>query len=339
MQISDQKFISYALNLARRNLGATAPNPVVGCVIVKNNSIIATGVTAQKGRPHAEQIAIAKIADKNDLIGAEIFVTLEPCAHFGQTEPCADLIIAHQFKRVVIATTDPDTRVNGKGLTKIQEAGIEVICGVMEKEARELNRGFFKARNEGIPFVTLKIATSLDGKIATKNFASKWITSETARQFSHLLRAKNDAIIVGANTLRQDNPSLDCRISGLEDFSPQPIIISNQKEFSADLKIFHNHKKPPLILNGDVKNILEKICQAGFNSVLIEGGQNIATQFLKADLIDEIVWIRSKKIIGNDGIAAIGDLGFTSIAEVLNQFSRKDVRQLEEEIIETYRRN
>lgn len=335
----DQKFISYALNLAKKNLGITAPNPVVGCVIVKNNQIISSGITAKNGRPHAETIAIEKVLDKKNLQDAELYVTLEPCSHFGETPPCVDQIIKYGFKKVVIATSDIDERVNGNGIKKLREASIDVICGVLEKEAREINRGFFKAKKYGLPFVTLKLATSLDGKIATKNFDSKWITSERSRNFAHLLRAKNDAILVGANTVRQDNPSLDCRLLGLEDFSPKKIIISNTNNFSSDLKIFSNAKNLPLIFGGDPKNILHKICSSGINSVLIEGGQNIATQFLQSHLVDEIVWVRNKKIIGNDGIAAIGELGVFKISDVLNNFDRKDLLELPEDVIEIYRKN
>ena len=334
---SDKKFISYALNLAKKNCGITAPNPVVGCVIVKNDQIISTGVTARNGRPHAEKIAIEKISDKQILNGAEIYVTLEPCSHFGQTNPCIDEIIKYKFKKVVIATQDPDERINGNGIKKLQEAGINVVCGVLEKEAQEINRGFFKVKKVRLPFVTLKIATSLDGKIATKNFDSKWITSEQARQFGHLLRARNDAIIVGANTIRKDNPSLDCRISGLEDFSPKPVIISHQTNFDLSLKIFQNPKNPPIILGGNLSDILKKLGAEGFNSVLIEGGQNIATQFLKENLVDELVWIRNKKIIGEDGIAAIGAMGFSTIDATLNHFTKQEIRELEEDVIEIYK--
>lgn len=339
MNNSDIRFISYALNLAKKNLGATAPNPTVGCVIVKDGQIISSGVTSKSGRPHAEKIAIDKIADKKILIGAELYVTLEPCSHHGQTAPCVDEIIKHGIKKVVVSTRDCDKRVNGNGIKKLQEAGIEIFCGTLEKEAQELNRGFFKAKKHGLPFVTLKIATSLDGKIATKNFDSKWITSQKAREFSHLLRAKNDAILVGANTVRQDNPSLNCRIPGLEDFSPKKVIITNAANFNADLKIFSDPKNPPLFLSGEPKNILQKICENGLNSVLIEGGKNIATQFLKENLIDELVWIRNKKIIGNDGIAAIDAMNFSAVDKVLNNFSRVDLIELEEDVIEIYRLN
>ncbi len=362
-QSTDNKYINYALNLTRKNFGITSPNPIVGCVIVKNNEIISTGVTAQNGRPHAEQIAIDKVFNKADLLGSEIYVTLEPCSHFGQTPPCVEAIIKYGFKRVIIATQDPDKRVNGLGIKKLQEAKIEVSCGILEKEAQEINRAFFKSKITGLPFITLKLATSLDGKIATKNFDSKWITSEKSRLFSHHLRSINDAILVGANTVRNDNPNLDCRISGLEDFSPKRVIISNNFDFDANSKIFQNCDKiPTIILTSknsselnipfvqtilcnekqgliDLHDALQKLCATGINSVLVEGGQNIATQFLQQNLVDELIWIRSSKIIGNDGIAAIGDLGFINLNEVFDKFFKAESRIFGDDSIDFFQKN
>ena len=369
-QLEDLKFISYALNLAKNNLGLTAPNPVVACVITQESAIISTGVTASLGRPHAETIAIQKaIAQNKSLKNATIYLTLEPCSHFGQTPPCVDEIIKHQFKKVVIATIDFDKRVNGEGIKKLQAAGIEVICGVLEKEAREINRGFFKTRLEGIPYITLKFATSLDGKIATKDFDSKWITCEKSRRFSHHLRAVNDAILIGANTARKDDPKLDCRIAGLEKFSPKRVIISNNLNFDLNLQIFQNTNLNPTIIlttqsnqakenqdfinlknlgvdiifcnekdgKVDIKNALKKLCDIGINSILVEGGSNLSSQFLKENLADEIVWIRSKKIIGNDGIAAIGEMGFSKISETLNNFNRVEAKECGDDLIEIFR--
>jgi diaminohydroxyphosphoribosylaminopyrimidine deaminase/5-amino-6-(5-phosphoribosylamino)uracil reductase len=355
-----EKFIAYALNLAKKNRGATLENPVVGCVIVKDGEIISSGVTAKAGRPHAEKIAIEKISDKKILKDCEIYVTLEPCSHFGQTSPCVDEIIKHKFKKVVIATQDPDKRVNGNGIKKLREARIETVCGIFEKAAREINKGFFKNRETGLPYVTLKLATSLDGKIATKNFDSKWITGEKARQFAHHLRSINDAILVGANTVRKDDPMLDCRISGLEDFSPKRVILANDLNFDLNAKIFQTAKKIPVIIltgkkNADkripdiemifcddvsgkinLRDALKKLAENGVNSVLIEGGQKTATEFLKENLVDELIWIRNKKIIGNDGISAISDLGFEKISDALNNFLKQEIRELEDDVIEIF---
>ena len=354
----EKKYINYALALSRKNIGLGAENPIVGCVIVHNDIIISSGVTAKNGRPHAERIAIDKIKNKELLKKSTIYVTLEPCSHFGKTSPCVDEIIKYRFKKVVIATKDPDKRVNGSGIKKLQEAGIKVVCGVLENEARELNRGFFKAKTTNKPFITLKLATSLDGKIATKNFDSKWITCEKSRQFSHLLRSQNSAILIGANTARQDNPTLDCRLLGLEEFSPQKVIISQSLDLKPELNIFKNNPEKTLILTTnnqkfptaktlicakkdgkiDLNDALEKLCQNGINSVLIEGGSQIATSFLQENLVDELVWIRSSKIIGNDGIAAIGEMNFEKISQVLDGFKRVKIREIEDDLVETYQK-
>ncbi len=356
---SDLKFMSYAINLAKTNLGATSPNPVVACVITCNNQIIATGITAKNGRPHAEKIAIEKVVNKKILKDATIYVTLEPCSHFGQTPPCVDEIIKYQFKKVVIATTDKDSRVNGSGIKKLKEAGIEVVLGVLENEAQEINRGFFKAKTTGTPFVSLKIASSLDGKIATKNFDSKWITNEKARLFSHQLRANHDAILIGANTVKYDDPSLDCRISGLEEFSPKKIIISKNSDFSFAEKIFSNQEVfilrdetqrkseilPPNVkviycaeknAKIDLKDALKKLAENGINSLLVEGGGATASEFLQQNLVDELIWIRGSKIIGNDAIPAISELNHSKISDCLQNFQLREIKELDGDVAEIF---
>ncbi len=353
----NDNFILTALAISKKNLGLTSPNPTVGCVIVKNGEIIATGVTAAGGRPHAEAVAIAK-CDALQLKDATLYVTLEPCCHVGRGECCAELIIQNKIKKVVVAVQDPDFRTNGGGIQKLRDASIEVICGFFEKEAREINKGFFKAKLSGLPYVTLKIASSLDGKIATKNFDSKWITGKKARLFAHYLRSINDAIIVGANTVKKDNPMLDCRIDGLSDHSLRRLIIANKIDFDCGLKIFQTANKIPTSIltcknnaaqdfeklkklgvkiifceekNGRVnlKDALLKLCASGVNSVLIEGGKNLATQFLQENLIDELVWIQNKKIIGEDGISAIGEMGFATIDQALQGFTRQELREID----------
>jgi len=366
----DEKFINLALNLSRKNLGITGENPVVGCVIVKDNIIISTGVTAKNGRPHAEIEAINKIADKKILAGATLFVSLEPCSHFGKTPPCVDEIIKNKFSRVVMCTIDPDERVRGKGVEILQKSGIKVEVGIGEKEAQNINRAFFKAKLENKPFVTLKIATSLDGKIATKNFQSKWITSENSRKFGNFLRSKNQAILVGANTVRIDNPSLDCRISGLEEYSPTKIIICKNLDFTFNENIFtknpqiatiilcpESQKNHPnlakfLQINPqnlvifcevinekiDLENALKKLNEIGINSILIEGGSSIITQFLQKNLVDELIWIQAGMIIGNDGLEAIGKLGITILNEAINNFQLQKFWNCDNDLIRVYQK-
>ena len=345
----DQKYIGFALNLAKKNIGLTCYNPIVGAVLVKNETIISVGITGENGVPHSESIAILKAGNK--AVGSTLYVTLEPCCHFGKTPPCTDLIIKSKISRVVVATKDPDLRMNGLGIKKLQEAGIEVVVGVLENEAKKLNRGFFSVKAKKRPFVTLKFATSLDGKIATKNGDSKWITYEKSRQYAHYLRAKNDAILVGANTVRNDNPMLNCRILGLEKYSPKRIILSSALDIDLNHRIIQTAKQITTyiatnnpntqkfvdlgiaIINfSSLEDLLSKLANIGINNLLIEGGGNVATQFIKANLIDKLIWIQSTKIIGNDGIAGIGDLGITEIFQTI-KLNKSNMRLVGEDVV------
>jgi len=345
-RFQDQNFIQLALNLSKKNIGITNGNPSVGCVLVKNDIIISTGITSENGVPHAENIAILK-AGKN-ASGATAYITLEPCAHFGKTSPCADLIIQSKIARVVIATIDPDKRVNGCGIKKLQDAKIEVEVGVMEGEARLINQGFFTARILGRPFITLKLATSLDGKIADKNGNSKWITCEKSRLYAHYLRAKNDAILVGSNTIRRDNPMLNCRILGLEKYSPKRIILSSNLNINSQSQAIQSARSIPTYIatnnfnhkkftdlgvkiinfeNGNLNDLVKKLPTIGVNNLLIEGGSVVATQFLKAGLVDKFIWIKAPKIIGEGGIDAISNFN-------INQsFKISKYRQIDDDLL------
>ncbi|WP_265021230.1 bifunctional diaminohydroxyphosphoribosylaminopyrimidine deaminase/5-amino-6-(5-phosphoribosylamino)uracil reductase RibD [Wolbachia endosymbiont (group A) of Icerya purchasi] len=235
--MTDDHFMSIALRLAEKNLGNVAPNPAVGCVIVKDGAIISEGYTGIGGRPHAEAVALQNAKDSTQ--DATMYITLEPCCHFGVTEPCTAGIIRAGIKRVVIATIDPDSRVSGGGIKALEEAGIEVEQGIMQKEAEELNVGFFTTKEFHRPFIACKIATTLDGKIATFIGNSKWITSEDTRNWVQKLRAKYDAIMIGSNTLINDDPLLTCRLPGLGSSSPIRLIIDSQGK----LKEEHNIAK------------------------------------------------------------------------------------------------
>lgn len=367
----ERKFISLALNLAKKNLGITSPNPVVGCVIVKDGEIISSGITQEGGRPHAEYEAINK-AQKSKLIGATLYVTLEPCCHEGRDVCCVDLIIKHKLKKVVIAIKDPDKRVNGQGITRLLNAGIEVICGVLEKEAYEINKAFFKVKSEEIPYITLKVASSLDGKIATKNYDSKWITTKKARDYAHYLRSINDAIMIGANTLKKDNSILTCRINGLQNYSPIPIIICNEINFDEKFNLFQNAKENGtlILLNKDnaskasdkiqklenlgvkiilcetknnkidLKKALKNLASRGINSILVEGGATLFANYLQENLVDELYFIQNKKIIGADGISAIADMNHTAVNEAFQALERKEVLELsDEDFVTIYKRD
>src|SRR5438552_18831690 len=215
----DIRHMRHALRLAARALGSVAPNPAVGCVIVAGDgSIVGRGCTQPGGRPHAETVALAQAGVRAR--GATAYVTLEPCAHHGQTPPCADALAAAQLVRVVGAAVDPDPRVAGSGFARLESAGVVVTRGVLEAEARALNLGFFRRVMQGRPLVALKIAQSADGYVADAKGNSRWITSEDARRHGHLLRARHDAILVGIGTVLADDPELTCRLPGLEQRSP-----------------------------------------------------------------------------------------------------------------------
>lgn len=361
----DLKFISLAINLAKNNIGLTSPNPSVGAVIVKNGVILATGVTAINGRPHAEEDAIAKLS-AIDLKDSVIYISLEPCCHDGRGDfSCTDLIIKSGIKKVIFAIKDPDPRTNGQSILKLQKAGIEVEFGLLEKEAREINKGFFTVKTKNRPYITVKIATTMDGKIATKSFDSKWISNENSRKYTNFIRSKNDAILIGANSFRKDSPSLDCRIAGLKDRSPKRIILNknfdlqlNDKFIASCQKIpaffivaddFSGENKYPNInlikspLNDknqiDLPNLMTKLSDLGVNNLLIEGGRQIFASFFKENLIDEIILVKGNFILGSDGISAIGDLGINLISDIENKFTIDKIRKIEDDLVIKYIKN
>lgn len=212
-----------ALALARRGLGRVWPNPAVGCVIVKDGHVVGRGFTQSGGRPHAEPVALAMAGDAAQ--GADVYVSLEPCSHFGKTPPCADTLITAGVARVIAAAVDPDPRVSGRGLARLRDAGVDVVEGVRRDEAEALNAGFFSRVRTGRPLVTLKCATTLDGRIALSNGESKWITGPEARRRGHLLRCDHDAILIGSGTALADDPALTCRLPGLEGCSPVRVVM------------------------------------------------------------------------------------------------------------------
>ena len=286
--MSHEKFMQIALNLARRGIGNTGPNPTVGCVVVQDGVILSQGRTAKGGRPHAESIALDNINAK----GASIYVTLEPCSHHGKTPPCAEKIIKAKPAEVVVACTDPDPRVNGNGIKMLRDAGIKVTTGISEKEALQINRGFFKRIKTGIPFVTLKAAISADGKFAAGQGKPVWVTGELARNYVHLLRSRADVLITGTGTILADKPQLNLRLAGLEDTSPQVIVVGKSKI---------SLQKNWLQKTGALKAILQDLGTSGTNNVLVESGSTLANAFIKAGLVDELIIIQSPKNLGKYG--------------------------------------
>lgn len=336
--------MSAALGLARRNLGRTWPNPSVGCVIVYAGRVVGRGHTQAGGRPHAETQALAQARDLAR--GATAYVTLEPCAHHGHTPPCAEALIAAGIRRCVIATGDPDPRVAGRGIDLLRHAGIEIAEGVLQAEANEINAGFFTRVRSGRPLVTLKLATSLDGRIATATGQSKWITSPAARDVGHQLRAVHDAIMVGSGTILTDNPRLTCRLPGLEDRSPIRIVLDTRLRLTRDAQVFTNQDKFPTWLvtraghsrvlldhfrssqarlidtfsvdSGSLglRAVLTELGDRGLTSILVEGGASLATSLVQAGLVDRIAWFHAPFVIGEDGMSGIGKLGHAALDQI-----------------------
>jgi len=318
-----------ALGLARRGLGRTAPNPSVGCVLVKDGVIVGWGWTQPGGRPHAEVEALTRAGDR--AFGATAYVTLEPCAHWGKTGPCCDALIAAGVARVVAALRDPDPRVAGGGFARIEAAGIPVEVGLMADEARALNAGFLSRIVRGRPWTTLKLATSLDGRIATATGASRWITGPQARAHAHLLRARADAILVGAGTALADDPLLTCRLPGMADRSPIRVVLDRRLRLPLDSALVKSAREIPLWIvtagesaaheaagailirppDPEPAAILMELAARGITRLLIEGGGAVAASFLRADLIDELIWMRAPILIGGDGVPAFASLGVT----------------------------
>src|SRR3546814_156950 len=232
-----------ALDLARRGLGRVWPNPAVGCILVRDRRIVGRGWTQPGGRPHAETVALAQSGAAAQ--GATAYLTLEPCSHHGKTPPCADALVAAGIARAVVAVGDPDPRVNGNGLARLRKAGVTVELGLRSDEAAELNAGFFTRTLVGRPLVTLKLATTLDGRIAIHDGQSRWITGETARAWAHGLRARSDAIMVGSGTVLADDPQLTCRLPGLEDRSPVRIVVDSRLRIPLTARLFSTAREIP----------------------------------------------------------------------------------------------
>ncbi|TNE60695.1 MAG: bifunctional diaminohydroxyphosphoribosylaminopyrimidine deaminase/5-amino-6-(5-phosphoribosylamino)uracil reductase RibD [Alphaproteobacteria bacterium] len=348
----------HALGLARRGLGRTAPNPAVGCVLVKDGIIIARGHTMPGGRPHAERVALD--AAGSLARGATAYVTLEPCAHTGKTGPCADALVAAGVARVVVAVTDPDPRVAGGGNAKLRAAGIEVTEGVLSAEATALNQGFFLKVTENRPLFTLKLASSLDGRIALGNGASKWITGPEARHYGHWLRANHDAILMGINTVLADNPTLDCRLPGLSARSPVRVVLDRQLRTPTDSNIVATACEIPTWIitsqaamdradayedwgvelialedPSDLGAVAAALADRELTRVLVEGGGQVHASFLKAGLVDRVEHFSAPKLIGGDGVPAIGPLALASLGAAPH-LRLKHIRRLGADILASY---
>jgi diaminohydroxyphosphoribosylaminopyrimidine deaminase / 5-amino-6-(5-phosphoribosylamino)uracil reductase len=356
----DAYHMQHALRLAQRALGRVAPNPAVGCLIVSpGGRIVGRGFTQDGGRPHAEAIALAQAGDAAR--GATVYVTLEPCAHHGQSAPCAEALIDAGVSRVVIALKDPDGRVNGRGLKMLQDEGIVVCCDVLASEGRRMNAGFLSKVEKGRPLVTLKIAQSLDGRTATSSGESKWITSSEARRFGHLLRAQHDAVLVGIETALADDPELTCRIAGLERRSPVRVVLDTRLRLSEGSKLARSAQDIPTIIYSmgspsrglkaagaeivmvardargrpDVAMVLRNLADRGITRLLVEGGAGVHASFLDRKLADRLEIFTGPLVLGGAGHSAIDALAALALDEV-PRFRRVERRSLGPDLLETF---
>jgi diaminohydroxyphosphoribosylaminopyrimidine deaminase/5-amino-6-(5-phosphoribosylamino)uracil reductase len=317
--LNHARFMAAALALSERGRGRTAPNPNVGCVIVREGIVVGRGWTQPGGRPHAEAMALTEAGEKSR--GATCYVTLEPCAHESARGPaCSDSLIAARVAEVVVALGDPDPRTGGKGAERLRAAGIAVAMGVGEAGARATMAGFLTRQRLGRPFVTLKLATSLDGCIATVSGESRWITGPEARAHAHVERARHEAILVGRGTFEADAPRLDVRLAGLEDRSPRRILLTSRHPGDWEFV-----EAPEAIAR------LE-----GVDHLLVEGGAQTAAAFLRADLIDRLLLYRAPLLLGDK--PALGDLGFASLDAAHGRWKLADARQLGSDRLEVYER-
>jgi len=335
--------MSLALAVAKATVGQTSPNPVVGAVLVKNGKLLSIGTHVQAGSHHAEINAI-KAANTQDVAGATLYVTLEPCCHIGKTGACTDAIIAHGIKRVVIATMDKNPLVAGGGVNKLTQAGIEVEVGVCESEARSLNAAFFHFVSTKLPYITLKSAVSINAKLATANYQSKWITGEKARQDAQYYRRTHDAILVGVNTIIYDDPLLTCRIHSCTK-QPTRVILDSTLKLSDKYQVITDNQSTTVIITASDYNrsnaqllsayahvklihlttstitigqVLEQLVQLGITSILVEGGAQVHRSFIEHGLFNQLVLYVAPKLIG--GVNAPGffdSIHFTDLSQAI----------------------
>jgi diaminohydroxyphosphoribosylaminopyrimidine deaminase/5-amino-6-(5-phosphoribosylamino)uracil reductase len=310
-----------AIALGERGRGRTAPNPNVGCVIVQSGAVAGRGWTQVGGRPHAEAVALAQAGA--GARGAIVYVTLEPCAHDSPRGPaCADLLVAAKPERIVVAAGDPDPRTDGAGIERLRAAGLNVDVGVQADAAERSMAGFFSRVRLGRPFVTLKLALSIDGMIAAASGESKWITGEEARAHAHLERARADMILVGRGTFEADNPRLDVRLPGLEDRSPRRALLTTGPPVEGWTRL----SSPQAIRT-----------LTDVNDLLVEGGAETAASFLAGDLVDRLLIYRAPILIG-DGKPGLAPAALGALADAHGRWRLADTRELGSDTLQVYER-
>ena len=350
---TDTRFMALALMLGRRGLGRVWPNPAVGCVLVRDGIVLGRGRTADGGRPHAEVVALVQAGDARF---ATAYVTLEPCAHTGQTGPCAQALIDAGVSRVVVATTDPDQRVSGQGIAMLRAAGVQVDVGICSMQADADHAGFFSRIMQKRPFVTLKIASSLDGRIATTTGESQWITGPDARRAVHMMRARHDAVMVGGGTVRADGPTLTVRGLGVSR-QPVRVIVSsaalvapNLQASAANVPVWQCHGPDVAVpdwvtgiacpaLSGavDLTAAMTALSDRGITRVFCEGGGALAASLLSAELVDDLVVFHAGCVIGHDGTPSLAGLGVQALADS-PRFDLAEVRSVGSDIMHRWTR-
>jgi diaminohydroxyphosphoribosylaminopyrimidine deaminase / 5-amino-6-(5-phosphoribosylamino)uracil reductase len=358
--VTDARYMALALQLGRRGMGRVWPNPAVGCVIVTHGRIVGRGWTQDGGRPHAETVALAQAGE--DARGATVYVTLEPCAHHGKTPPCAEALIAAGVARVVIAVGDPDPRVAGRGIAMLEQAGIVVETGLLADQARADHAGFLSRITAARPFVTLKLAGTLDGRIATASGESQWITGPEARRAVHMMRARHDAVLVGAGTLRADDPALSVRGLGITR-QPVRIVVSRAVKLPLTSQLAQTARQSPVwICHGaeaDVADwlalgavslpcavragqvepeaMMQALASAGITRLFCEGGGMLAASLLGAGLVDDLVVMTAGCAIGAEGTPALAAMGIGRLADA-PRFALHDLARLGDDVMTHWRR-
>ncbi len=335
MSAEDVRFMQLALALGQRAEGAAWPNPAVGCVIVRDGRIVGRGWTGVGGRPHAEAVALARAGAAAR--GATAYVTLEPCAHHGRTPPCCEALLAAGIARVVVPMHDPDPRVDGRGVAALRAAGVVVEVGCLEAEARRAHAGFLARQSAHRPMVTLKVAVSLDGRIAAASGVGRWLTGERARAWAHRLRAEHDAVLVGSGTVLADDPDLTCRLPGLSHRSPVRVVLDRRLRLPLESRLARTARRVPVwvvtrcsadpahrarleaqgvrveLLPPDrserLADTLALLAESGITRLLVEGGGEIATAFVRAGLVDRMVLFHAPILLGSEAVSMLGELG------------------------------
>ncbi len=362
--MSDETHMRAALALARRGLGQTAPNPSVGCVIVNHGMVVGRGFTAPGGRPHAEAAALAMAGERAR--GGTAYITLEPCNFTGKTGPCTEKLIEAGIRRAVIGARDPHPRVNGAGLARLEAAGVKVSAGVLRAECEAVISGFALVQRAGRPLVRLKLATSLDGRIATAAGESKWITGVRARLAAHRLRGRHDAVLAGVGTVLADDPELTCRIEGFRAAPLVRVVVDSHLRTPLLSQLVRSAGRDPLwILHRDGADRLRAKALAGAGArlielpadragvdlvagmralaahgltrVLAEGGGTLAAGLLRAGLVDRLAWFHAPCVIGGDGYPAAQGFGLAALAEA-PRFRLVASERLGEDLLSHFRR-